>query len=123
MTGCFHTTVCMCVCVMCVCLDLCTVFTSSSILCDNYNSSLYLIVASVSTLLYVPQLCSILIGYSFGGFQIFSLLEEVLIFTYPLSTKHLPPAITHFTFQEPENDPRPFVYVWVARNGLPTQGR
>ena len=105
MTGCFHITVCMCVCYVC------------------YVCMFIPFVASVSTLLYVPQLCSILIGYSFGGFQIFSLLEEVLIFTYPLSTKHLPPAITHFTFQEPENDPRPFVYVWVARNGLPTQGR
>ncbi len=28
-------------------------------------------------------------------------------------------AVTHFTYQEPENDPRNFAYLWVARGPLP----
>ena len=34
----------------------------------------------------------------------------------------LEPPVTHFAVQEPENDPRPFLYFWTCRNGPEPQG-
>ena len=84
---------------------------------------LFLFIASVSSLLHVRQLCAVLIGYSFGGFQIFGFYDNTMLFSFPLSVKHRSPPITHFTFQEPENDPKPFVYIWTVSEGFPAQGR
>lgn len=71
----------------------------------------------MTTLHHVPLVCGILVGYNFGGFQLFSLLDSTLLYSLPLLVRRLPPPVTHFTIQEPEDDPRHFLYVWVARNG------
>ena len=69
--------------------------------------------------MYAPQLCGLLAGYNFGGFQLFGMEELNLMYSCPLVVAQ--PPVTHFAFQEPENDPRPFVYVWVCRG--PTDER
>lgn len=75
----------------------------------------------MTALYHVPQLCGLLVGYSFGGFQLYSLTDSNLIFSSPVILRRLEPPVTHFTFQEPENDPRSFVYIWITRNGPPAQ--
>ena len=75
----------------------------------------------MTSLYHVPQLCGLLVGYSFGGFQLYNLTDSNLIFSSPVLLRRLEPPVTHFTFQEPENDPRSFVYIWVTRNGPPAQ--
>lgn len=57
---------------------------------------------------------SLFIGYSFGSFVVFSLSDLTVVYSSPYSPQRSSP-VTHFVYMEPENDPRSFVYVWVAR--------
>ena len=69
----------------------------------------------VTALHLVSQIRSLCIGYSFGGFHIYSLSPLMLICSAPLM-QHAPPIpVTHFAYMEPENDPRSFVYLWVTK--------
>ncbi len=67
----------------------------------------------VTAMHFAPQISALFVGYSFGGFQIFDMSSFQLLHTSAISTT-LPP-VTHFTYVEPENDPRQFVYVWLVR--------
>eukprot|EP00731_Ephydatia_muelleri_P015547 Em0008g1267a len=73
---------------------------------------------AVTALHYVPHLYSLMVGYSFGYFQVFPLTILTSSFSCPyqlMSPDANPPPVTHFAYQEPENDPKSFVYLWVAR--------
>uniref|UniRef100_A0A914UX22 ELYS beta-propeller domain-containing protein n=1 Tax=Plectus sambesii TaxID=2011161 RepID=A0A914UX22_9BILA len=53
------------------------------------------------------------VGFEFGGIGLFSLSQstaKLLFFNCPL------PAL-HMTFQEPENDPKPIMYLWIGHEG------
>ncbi|XP_068618212.1 protein ELYS isoform X2 [Battus philenor] len=65
----------------------------------------------VTSLQYIPQLGSLTIGYNFGAFQLWNLLNLNLEFTSQVNVECLP--VTHFGFQEPCDDPRAFCYLWV----------
>jgi hypothetical protein len=83
----------------------------------------------VSHLQYIPQLGNLLVGFNFGSWQMWNTSRLILEFassydgaepTSAASTSKngtslssLP--VTSFAFSEPENDPRNFCYVWVAR--------
>ncbi len=85
----------------------------------------------VSCLQYAPQLGNLLVGFNFGSWQMWNTSRLVLEFASSYegsepstagsaATKNngsslstLP--VTNFAFSEPENDPRNFCYVWVAR--------
>jgi hypothetical protein len=73
--------------------------------------------ASVTAMHHVPLAGMILIGYSFGGFQLYGLINGELLFSSHVNLRRLEPPITHFILQEPDDDPRPFLYIWTARNG------
>ncbi|RUS72601.1 hypothetical protein EGW08_019636, partial [Elysia chlorotica] len=66
----------------------------------------------VSSLTYMAQAGTLAIGFSFGCFQLWRLYNPVLDY----SSRYNPDnqAVTHFLSQEPENDPRNFVYLWVV---------
>ncbi|KAK7093209.1 protein ELYS-like [Littorina saxatilis] len=66
----------------------------------------------VSCLKYIPQSGTLAIGYSFGGFHLWKLFNPVLEFTSSVEPEDLPVAF--FVYQEPENDPRNFAYIWVC---------
>ncbi|XP_045766387.1 uncharacterized protein LOC123868080 [Maniola jurtina] len=66
----------------------------------------------VTVLQYIPQLGSLAVGFNFGAFQIWNMLNLELEFTSQFSTKYVP--VTHFGFQEPCDDPRAFCYLWVV---------
>ncbi|CAH2039840.1 unnamed protein product, partial [Iphiclides podalirius] len=66
----------------------------------------------VTSLQYIPQLGSLAVGYNFGAFQIWNLLNLDLEFTSQVNVDCLP--VTHFGFQEPCDDPRAFCYLWVV---------
>ncbi|XP_030746722.1 protein ELYS isoform X2 [Sitophilus oryzae] len=68
--------------------------------------------AQVSSLFYSPQLASLLIGYNFGAFQLWDLRTLDLIYTSPVCEDHIP--VTHFTVQEPADDPKAYCYIWVS---------
>ena len=73
----------------------------------------------VTALHLVSQIRCLCVGYGFGGFHIYNLCPLVFVCSSPLP-QHTPiPAITHFAYMEPENDPRSFVYLWVARGMSP----
>lgn len=78
---------------------------------------LLLLTVSVTAIHHFPLSAGLLVGYSFGGFQLYSLLDSTLLYSLPLLLRRLPPPVIHFAVQEPENDPKNFLYVWAVRNG------
>lgn len=68
----------------------------------------------VSTICFMQQLSSIFVGLSIGCFIVFNLCEFEITYTSPCSPQRISPIID-FVYMEPENDPKCFVYVWVAR--------
>ncbi len=74
---------------------------------------------SVTAIDFVPQLSSLLVGYSFGSFHLYSLSGLTLVYASPSPSPQLPPPVTHFTYQEAENDPKSYVYLWVGRGKSP----
>ena len=70
----------------------------------------------VTALCLIPQIRCLCVGYSFGSFQLYSLCPMVVICSSPISQDV---AVTHFAYMEPENDPRSFVYLWVATGVSP----
>ncbi|XP_049874525.1 protein ELYS isoform X3 [Pectinophora gossypiella] len=66
----------------------------------------------VTVIQYIPQLGSLVVGFNFGAFQIWNLLNLDLEFTSQVNVECLP--VTHFGFQEPCDDPRAFCYLWVV---------
>ncbi|KAF8792315.1 Protein ELYS like protein [Argiope bruennichi] len=77
----------------------------------------------VTSLKYIPSLTTLAVGFNFGGIQLWELHHLTLQFT--IANDH-EQAIINFAFQEPENDPRNFCYLWVfkghsiAEEELPT---
>ena len=75
----------------------------------------------VSALKYVPQLASLLAGFNFGSWQMFNLMQcsnASIATSASFSSdydKNMNVPVTAFTFQEPENDPRNFCYVWSIK--------
>ncbi|XP_041377682.1 protein ELYS-like [Gigantopelta aegis] len=69
---------------------------------------------SVSCLQYVPQAGILCVGFNFGGFQLWKLYNPVMEYNSRLEAE--PNAVSHFLYQEPENDPKNFCYLWVSRD-------
>ncbi|XP_054164403.1 protein ELYS-like [Oppia nitens] len=67
----------------------------------------------VSALHYIPQTGFLCVGYNFGGFQFYNMNTFKLECSCGLEYG-LPPVI-RFAFQDPENDPKNYSYVWVIR--------
>ncbi|CAL1543685.1 unnamed protein product [Lymnaea stagnalis] len=69
---------------------------------------------SISCLKYIDQAGTLAIGFNFGCFQLWKLYNPVLDY----SSRYSPDGVlvSGFVVQEPENDPRNFVYLWVARD-------
>lgn len=74
----------------------------------------------VSGLCFVPQIGGLLVGYNFGAWQFWN-VSAVGSRGCPVSLEYSSPYVSEalpvigFCFQEPENDPRNFVYVWALR--------
>ncbi|CAG4950746.1 unnamed protein product [Colias eurytheme] len=66
----------------------------------------------VTVVQYIPQLGSLAVGFNFGAFQLWNILDLALEFTSQVNVECLP--VTHFGFQEPCDDPRAFCYLWVV---------
>ncbi|CAH8500705.1 unnamed protein product [Dicrocoelium dendriticum] len=66
----------------------------------------------VSCLLYIPNSQTLAVGFSFGGWQLWSLRSMNLEF----SLRHIPSEspVKCITFQEPSDDPRFCCYLWVG---------
>ena len=80
----------------------------------TYQSSFSLVDIHVSVVDFVPQISSLFIGYNFGSFVVYNLTDFTLVYSSPYSPQHSPP-VTHFVYMEPDNDPKCFIYAWVAR--------
>ncbi|KAL3861435.1 hypothetical protein ACJMK2_007469 [Sinanodonta woodiana] len=68
---------------------------------------------SVSCLKYIHQTGILVVGFDFGCYQLWNLHIPVLEYSSRLESN--PKPITHVTYQEPENDPKNFCYLWVCR--------
>ncbi|KAK3099666.1 hypothetical protein FSP39_007744 [Pinctada imbricata] len=68
----------------------------------------------VSCLKYIPQIGCLVVGFSFGCYQIWKLHIPVLEYSSRLETDPVP--ITHIVYQEPENDPKNFSYIWTVHS-------
>ncbi|XP_053388685.1 protein ELYS-like, partial [Mercenaria mercenaria] len=68
---------------------------------------------TVSCLKYIPQTGLLVVGFSFGCYQLWKLNIPVLEYSSRLEPEPMP--VTHVTYQEPENDPKNFCYIWIAR--------
>ncbi|GIY67197.1 protein ELYS [Caerostris darwini] len=66
----------------------------------------------VTAVKYIPSLSTLAVGFNFGGIQLWELHHLTLQFT--IANDH-EEAIVNFAFQEPENDPRNFCYLWVFK--------
>ena len=70
----------------------------------------------VTALEFLLQSGQLAVGFSFGCFQLWKLLVPLMEFASRMEPGLLP--VTHFAFQEPENDPRNFCYLWTANSAL-----
>ena len=74
----------------------------------------------VSSLSYMPQIGGLMVGYNFGAWQFWN-ISAVNSRGVPISLEYSSAYVNNalpvvgFCFQEPENDPRNFVYVWILR--------
>ncbi|XP_060555912.1 protein ELYS-like [Ruditapes philippinarum] len=68
---------------------------------------------TVTCLKYIPQTGILVVGFSFGCYQLWKLNIPVLEYSSRLEPDPMP--VTHITYQEPENDPKNFCYIWIAR--------
>ncbi|XP_022252663.1 protein ELYS-like [Limulus polyphemus] len=66
----------------------------------------------VSSIEYVKSLVALVVGFSFGGFQIWNMNKMTLEFSLFIESG-LPPVVK-FAFQEPENDPQNYCYLWIV---------
>ncbi|PFX23473.1 Protein ELYS [Stylophora pistillata] len=70
----------------------------------------------VTAVKYIRQTSSLVVGFNFGCFQMWNM--ETLTHVYSSQVGQYYSAVTHFMYQEPENDPRYCCYLWVARGPL-----
>ncbi|XP_078375377.1 protein ELYS-like isoform X3 [Oculina patagonica] len=70
----------------------------------------------VTAIKYVRQTSTLLVGFNFGCFQMWNM--ETLTHMYSSQVGQYYSAVTHFMYQEPENDPRYCCYLWVGRGPL-----
>ncbi|XP_045138597.1 protein ELYS-like isoform X4 [Portunus trituberculatus] len=75
----------------------------------------------VAALAFFPQLASLVVGYNFGAFQIINLSTLTIDCASPYE-ESMPPVLS-FACQEPENDPKNFVYLWLCRSWTSEGGR
>ncbi|XP_042882827.1 uncharacterized protein LOC122259904 isoform X1 [Penaeus japonicus] len=73
----------------------------------------------ITAMSFIPQLASLVIGYSFGAFQIINLSTLTIDCASPYED-NMPP-VHSFACQEPENDPKNFVYLWLCRSWGPSE--
>uniref|UniRef100_A0A0K2TSW4 AT hook containing transcription factor 1 [Strongylocentrotus purpuratus] n=2 Tax=Lepeophtheirus salmonis TaxID=72036 RepID=A0A0K2TSW4_LEPSM len=78
---------------------------------DHAKENKGLVISAIS---HVPQLGSIVVGYNSGSWKLWNLNRLNTEFTFPLNMQLLP--CVGFAFQEPENDPRNYCYLWVMRS-------
>lgn len=69
---------------------------------------------AITSLLYVPQIASLAVGYNFGAFQLYSIRSLAIDCASPYEEGV--PGVVSFAYQEPENDPRNCVYLWLCRS-------
>ncbi|KAM7539267.1 hypothetical protein Aperf_G00000050824 [Anoplocephala perfoliata] len=68
---------------------------------------------SVTLLSYVPQIKALVVGFSFGGWQLWDLGKLKILYTF----RDLPPApvpVVGCAFTEPSDDPRYYCYLWIG---------
>ncbi|CAL8069165.1 unnamed protein product [Calicophoron daubneyi] len=66
----------------------------------------------VSALRFIPNLQSLAVGFSFGGWQLWSL--RTLKPEFCLRQASVPAPVNQITFQEPSDDPHYYCYLWVG---------
>ncbi|KAL5971884.1 Protein ELYS [Taenia solium] len=71
----------------------------------------------VTLLQYVPQIKSLVVGFDFGGWQMWSLTKLQLIYTYR-ELPSAPVATVSCAFSEPSDDPRYCCFLWIGWQGL-----
>ncbi|VDI54368.1 Hypothetical predicted protein [Mytilus galloprovincialis] len=67
----------------------------------------------VTCLKYIPQIGTLVIGFSFGSYQLWKLNVPVL--EYSSRVEEDSGSVLHVAYQEPENDPKNFCYLWIIR--------
>ncbi|XP_065890104.1 protein ELYS-like isoform X2 [Dysidea avara] len=72
----------------------------------------------VTAVAYLSQTNSQAVGYNFGCFQIFSLHNLSLVFSSTINQANPLAAASHFVLQEPENDPRKYLFLWVGHSAI-----
>ncbi|XP_078697453.1 protein ELYS-like [Branchiostoma floridae x Branchiostoma belcheri] len=86
---------------------------------DGKNiNSFYSSNVAVSSLQFLKRTGTLAVGYNFGQFQLWRLAGPALDFSSNIENSTS--AVTHFAYQEPENDPGNYCYLWVARGPLQT---
>lgn len=65
----------------------------------------------VSSAFYCRQLDMLVTGYNFGAFQIWDVCNLKLLHISSVHQDNIP--VSHIIFQEPNDDPRPFCYLWT----------
>jgi hypothetical protein len=67
----------------------------------------------VTCIKYVPQINALCIAFNFGGYQVYDLKTLDLLFRG--DTSQVKTAVINFSFQEPEEDPKNYCYLWMTR--------
>ncbi|XP_052102837.1 protein ELYS-like isoform X2 [Mytilus californianus] len=67
----------------------------------------------VTCLKYIPQIGTLVVGFSFGSYQLWRLNVPVL--EYSSRVEEDSGSVLNVAYQEPENDPKNFCYLWIIR--------
>ncbi|TRY74821.1 hypothetical protein TCAL_05664 [Tigriopus californicus] len=70
---------------------------------------------TVCSLKYIPQLATLAAGFNYGSWQMWNIGRLFLEFSSNYGGPESLPVV-EFTFQEPENDPRHFCYIWTMQS-------
>eukprot|EP00118_Oscarella_pearsei_P011488 m.77590 g.77590 ORF g.77590 m.77590 type:complete len:1577 (+) comp36045_c0_seq6:82-4812(+) len=74
--------------------------------------------AGVTSMKFVPRINCLVVGFKFGAVQLWNLAEVDLICGICDDREDVP--VVQIAFQEPEEDPKHFCYLWIARSSLNT---
>ncbi|XP_070561837.1 protein ELYS-like [Ptychodera flava] len=80
--------------------------------------SYYASEVAVTALHFVKQIGGLAVGFSFGCFQLWDLIGPFLDYSSPLEKNSS--SVTHFAYQEPDDDPRHFCFMWLSKGPLCT---
>ena len=70
----------------------------------------------ITFLVHISTINGLVVGYNLGVFQLYDIINLDLLFSSEID--NFPSPVLNIIYQEPEDDPRDFVYLWTVRGSF-----